>query len=111
MIRIALIVSSLVVAPLTALAGEELTAREIMERVDARPDGEFVTQDMEMTLIDKRGGKRVRKLRSWGRDVGEDEQSILFFLSPADVEDTGFLTYDYDDPEKPTTTSGSTCPR
>jgi hypothetical protein len=55
---------------------------------------------MEMILIDKRGGQRTRHLLSFGRDVGEDEQSILFFLSPADVEDTGFLTYDYDDPER-----------
>jgi hypothetical protein len=54
---------------------------------------------MEMVLIDKNGNQRVRKLRSFGRDVGEDEQSIMFFLTPADVEDTGFLSYDYDDPE------------
>jgi len=82
-----------------ALAAEP-TAREIMEAVDARDDGDHSTQIMEMILIDKRGGQRVRQLRSYGRDVGEDEQSILFFLSPADVEDTGFLTYDYDDPER-----------
>ena len=75
-----------------ALAEGELTARQIMERVDARDDGDHSTQDLEMVLIDKRGGERVRKLRSYGRDVGEDEQSILFFLSPADVERTGFLT-------------------
>jgi hypothetical protein len=82
-----------------AAAAEELTAREIMDRVDARDDGDNVTQDMEMVLIDKNGNQRVRKLRSFGRDVGEDEQSIMFFLTPADVEDTGFLSYDYDDPE------------
>ena len=80
--------------------GEELTARQIMERVDARDDGDYSTQEMEMILIDKRGNQRVRKLRSFGRDVGEDEQSIMFFMSPADVKDTGFLTYDYDDPER-----------
>jgi hypothetical protein len=80
-------------------AAEQLTARQIMERVDARDDGDNVTQDLEMVLIDKNGNQRVRKLRSFGRDVGEDEQSIMFFLTPADVEDTGFLSYDYDDPE------------
>ncbi|MAE95845.1 MAG: outer membrane lipoprotein-sorting protein [Deltaproteobacteria bacterium] len=78
----------------------EPTARQIMEAVDARDDGDNATQKMEMILIDKRGGQRTRHLLSFGRDVGEDEQSILFFLSPADVEDTGFLTYDYDDPER-----------
>jgi hypothetical protein len=83
-----------------ALAEGELTARQIMERVDARDDGDKSTQDLEMVLIDKRGAERVRKLRAYGRDVGRDEQSILFFESPADVERTGFLTYDYRDPAK-----------
>jgi hypothetical protein len=78
----------------------ELSAREIMELVDARDTGDNSTQSMEMILIDKNGNRRVRKIRSLGRDVGEDKQSIMFFLTPADVKDTGFLTYDYDDDEK-----------
>ena len=81
-------------------AAEELTAREIMERVDARDDGDYSTQDLKMVLIDKRGNQRIRELRAFGRDEGEDEYSIMFFLSPADVEDTGFLTYDYKDEAK-----------
>jgi hypothetical protein len=88
----------------TGLAGrahpEELGARTIMERVDARDDGDNSTQEMEMILIDKRGDQRVRTLRAFGRDEGRDEYSILFFLSPADVKDTGFLTYDYRDPTR-----------
>lgn len=91
-------------AAIAAMAAAEPAAkpdgRAIMERVDARDDGDHVSQDLEMVLIDKAGNQRVRVLRSYGRDVGDDEQSILFFLSPADVEDTGFLTYDYDDPER-----------
>jgi len=83
-----------------AAAAEEPTARQIMERVDARDDGDNSSMDLEMVLIDKRGNQRVRKLRAYGRDVGEDEHSIMFFLSPADVEDTGFLTWDYEDPER-----------
>jgi hypothetical protein len=87
-------------APSVTLAAEPLTGRQIMERVDERDDGDNVTQDIEMILIDKRGNRRVRKIRSFGRDQGEDTHSILFFLSPADVKDTGFLTYDYDEDEK-----------
>jgi len=92
-----LLAALLIVSPGSA---EELTAREIMERVDARDDGDYSTQDLKMVLIDKRGNQRVRELRSFGRDEGEDEYSIMFFLSPADVEDTGFLTYDYKDEAK-----------
>jgi hypothetical protein len=86
--------------PPVTLAAEQLTGRQIMERVDERDDGDNVTQDIEMILIDKRGNQRVRKIRAFGRDQGEDTHSIMFFLSPADVKDTGFLTYDYDEDEK-----------
>jgi hypothetical protein len=68
--------------------------------VDARDDGDRQVQDLEMILIDKNGSQRKRKIRSFRMDQGEDEQSIMFFLEPADVKDTGFLTYDYDDIEK-----------
>jgi len=97
MIRLCLVVICLL-AP--ALAAAEPTGREIMERVDARDDGDRAVQDLEMILIDKRGHERVREIRAFSRDLGEDTQTILFFLSPADVKDTGFLTYDYDQPEK-----------
>ncbi len=76
------------------------TGREIMELVDARDDGDNMAQEMEMILIDKRGERRERTIHMMSRDVGEDTESIMFFLSPATVKDTGFLTYDYDAPDK-----------
>ena len=79
---------------------DEPKAREIMVQVDERDDGDMMTQTMEMILIDKNGKERVRQLSSYGRDVGKDEQRIVFFISPADVKDTGFLTYDYDDGDR-----------
>ena len=91
---IALVALALLVA--APIAAEELSAREVMQRVDDRDDGDRSVRKLEMILIDKNGGERVRRLQSWSRDEGEDVQSIMFFLSPADIEDTGFLTYDYD---------------
>ncbi len=85
--------------PLDAPA-EELSAREIMQRVQDRDDGDNGKQDMEMILIDKNGAQRVRHIRSFGKDRGEDELQLMFFISPADVKNTGFLTYDYDAGEK-----------
>jgi hypothetical protein len=77
-----------------------LGARQIMELVDARDDGDRATQDMQMVLIDKNGNQRVREIRALRRDEGEDTHTLMFFLSPADVKDTGFLTYDYDAAER-----------
>ncbi len=82
------------------VAAAEPTGREIMGRGDARDDGDNPTPDKQMILIDKRGNERVRTIRSFRRDHGEDTHSIMFFLSPADVKDTGFLTYDYDEGER-----------
>jgi hypothetical protein len=85
--------------PLTASA-DDPEARKIMELVDARDDGDNQTADMEMILIDKKGKERVRKIASFGKDKGEDNMRLMFFLHPADVKDTAFLTYDYDDPKR-----------
>jgi len=76
------------------------SGREIMEWVDTRDDGDQAVQDLKMVLIDKNGSKRNRTIRSYRMDVGEDTRSIMFFLDPPDVKDTGFLTYDYDEYEK-----------
>ena len=84
----------------SAQAADDPKARDIMTRVDERDDGDNQTSNLEMILIDKRGKKRIRELRSFNKDIGEDTHSMLFFLSPPDVEDTGFLTYDYDAAER-----------
>jgi len=72
-----------------------MTARQIMEKVDARDDGDRISLDSEMILIDKQGRKRIRKIKVFMKDKGDDTLKMQFFISPADVRDTGFLTYDY----------------
>jgi hypothetical protein len=87
----------------SAVHAADLTAREIMQKVKDRDDGNNSISDMEMILIDSKDQQRVRSMRSFRRDSPankEDGQSIMFFLAPADVKDTGFLTFDYDDASK-----------
>ncbi len=79
---------------------DDAKARSIMEKADALDDGDNSTANMTMILIDKNGKERIRKIRSFGKDKGEDSYRLMFFISPADVKDTGFLTFDYDDPKK-----------
>ena len=93
---------------LFAPAASALNAREIMQRVDARDDGDNGTATMEMILLDKKGNERRRTLRTFSKDQDDDRYRLMFFMEPADVRGTGFLTYDYDDPLW-TTTSGCTC--
>ena len=94
---IAILMAMLVLACNTAQAE---TGREIMEQVDAQPSPELMAADMAMTLIDRNGNQRVRRLRSLSRTFDDSERSLLFFLEPSDVRGTGFLVHDYDDPQR-----------
>ncbi len=73
----------------------ESDARAIMEQVDGRDDGDNQTADLDMVLIDQKGNERSRTIKMFSKDKGKDTLRMQFFLSPADVKDTGFLTYDY----------------
>jgi len=92
----------LLMLPFTAFYAfaDDPGARAIMEKVDARDDGDNQVSDMEMILIDKKGKERIRKIHAFSKDKGEDTLKLMFFQHPADVKDTAFLTFDYDDPEK-----------
>jgi len=87
----------LMLLPLSAVA---ITADEIAKQVDERDDGDKSVSTMEMILLDKHGNKRIRKMKKYTMDKEADNQSIIFFLTPADVRNTAFLTYDYDDSSK-----------
>jgi len=90
---LALLALAIIAAPAARADGHK--AREIMQKVNDRDDGDNRTSDMEMILIDRRKNRRVRKIRSFSKDRGKDTLTIMFFLSPADVKNTGFLTFDY----------------
>ena len=71
--------------------------RVIMQQVHDRDDGDNLSCIMEMILIDRDGGKRVRRLSQFAKDKEADTLGLLYFLYPADVAGTGFLSWDYDD--------------
>ena len=98
-LAVVLLAAALVFGPVPARA-DDAKAREIMLKVDAREDGDNSTADMQMILIDKSNRERVRTIKSFSKDKGQDTWRLMFFLEPADVKDTAFLTYDYDDPNK-----------
>ena len=78
-------------------AAEDLTALEIMKKVKNVEDGKTSISEMKMILIDRRGNQRVRKMKGYRKDFGKDSKTINFFLSPADVRNTAFLSFDWDD--------------
>ncbi len=85
---------------LVSQAGGAPDARWIMEQVDARDDGDNQVADTQMILIDQNDYERIRTIKMFSKDKGKDTQRLQFFLAPADVKGTGFLTYDYYGGEK-----------
>ena len=83
-----------------ATVGGLPTGRQVMDWVDQRDDGDNGISDLKMTLIDKRGKERVRMMRNMTKDRGKDTLALIFFVSPADVKNTGFLNFDYDDADR-----------
>ena len=77
-----------------------MTATEIMQRVDERDTGKTQISTATMTLIDKKDRKRVRKLKLFSKEFPDVDKTISFFISPTDVKDTSFLSYDWNDESK-----------
>ena len=78
------------------ITGQSLSGKQIIEKVYNRPAGDDQTSDLTMTLINKSGDQRVRKIKQFTKDLGDVEKSIMFFLSPADVKNTSFMSWTYD---------------
>ncbi len=95
-----MILKTLLIASLTLSSLMAITGQEIAQKVHDRDDGDNSTSKMKMILIDKNGKKRVRDLKTFTKDKGDDKLKLMFFLTPADVKNTAFLTYDYEDSAK-----------
>src|SRR5438034_630465 len=74
------------------------TARQILDRRKALDDTtrhwDDRHQKMKLTIVDRRGGERVREIELFDRrEPGDEQKTLLFFLAPAEVKGTGFLAF------------------
>lgn len=74
---------------------EELTATEIMLKVDQRDTGKSSATEAQFILIDKKGRQRVRRTKGFMKKYGDDQKDISIFYFPPDIEGTGFLNYSW----------------
>ncbi len=81
-------------------AQSNFTAQQVVEEMDNRDDGQTRTSDITMVLINKNKQQRIRKIKNITKDYGEDTKGIIFFLSPADVKNTAYMSFDWDDNNK-----------
>ena len=102
--RSALIAAAVLSVTLSTLGGgtfadasESPSGDEIVAKVNARDDGDHVTRKVTMEMIDRRGKTRERETFGYRKYFGEDKKTVIFYLSPSNIKDTGFLTFDYAD--------------
>ncbi len=92
------IFSSLFLAASLSFAGP--SAPGVMEKVDDRETGETMTSDTLMVLISKGNQKRRRNIKTIRKEYRKDTKGIIFFVSPADVRNTAYMSFDWDDAAK-----------
>ncbi len=81
-------------------AQKKLTGLDIMKKVYNRKSPKDMEATLTMTLINSNGSKRVRTIKQFIKDFGKVEKKIMFFIAPADVRNTSFMNWSYDDPKK-----------
>ncbi len=79
---------------------EDMSAYDVMRKVDARYDGDSSIGEFTMVLIDRRDRQRTRNLRIYTKDFGADSKALTLFESPADIRGTAYLNFDWDDTGK-----------
>ena len=89
----------LLVSSLPAVAQEALTGDAIIEKINAREDGEHVKRRFVVELTDRNGRTRTEETIAQRRYFGDEKRTIIFYTDPNNVRGTGFLTFDYADPE------------
>jgi len=87
------------IAILILLAGfgaqAQLTGIQIIDKTYNRPSGEDQISLLKMTLTNKQGKQRVREIKQFSKNMADAEKNIMYFLSPADVRNTSFMSWTY----------------
>ena len=70
---------------------QELTAEEIVARVDLTMSSNSKIMTQEMTLVSPSGARRTREIKLQNKRTADQDLMLVRFLSPADVRGTGLL--------------------
>lgn len=69
----------------------------VAQQINAVEEGVQRTATISMKLTDRRGKERERETRVYRKYYGEEKRTVMFYLSPRNLKNTAFLTYDYPD--------------
>jgi predicted RND superfamily exporter protein len=97
---VALVISGYLLTTKTATAATLPAGRWLAEQINAVEEGVQRSSKLSMKMIDRRGKERQRETLTFRKYYGQEKRTVLFYQSPKNVKDTGFLTYDYPDSDK-----------
>jgi len=73
---------------------------QIAKNINARDEGVAVSRTLLMEMTDRHGKQRTRKTKAFRKYFGAEKRTVIFYLEPKNVRDTGFLTWDYPEADK-----------
>jgi len=81
--------------------GQQTTdAYNLMKKVCERSAFNDMSGEITLRLVNKRGDKKVRKIKIWSKKNAKSETRMLMrFIHPPDVKGTGFLLIEHSDGE------------
>lgn len=80
--------------------GFSQNAYEIMKKNQDLYKGDTAIYQMKMTLTSKNGKPRIREIAYYFKDYGSTDKTVMFFLTPKDIEGVGYLMWGYDEEGK-----------
>jgi len=94
---IAGMIMSLSCLQVTDLNAQQANAREIINKVIGKDKANSSVTEKVMILIDKKKQQRIRHIKTFSKKYGKTVKSLSFFLTPADVKNTAYLSFDWRD--------------
>ncbi len=102
-------IMTVLVAALICIQGISLAndpeARAIMKKLEEQSSSNWnswcnMASNIEMEVTGRDGKKMTRQIRYFTKCKEEKRLTLAFFLYPPDVKNIGFLSHDYNDPQK-----------
>jgi outer membrane lipoprotein-sorting protein len=79
---------------------DEMSGEQVISNVYNRPSSNDLQANLTMELKNSQGNTRVREIKQFVKAIPEGEKKIMYFVAPADVKNTSFMNWSYDDASK-----------
>ncbi|GAB5450566.1 MAG: outer membrane lipoprotein-sorting protein [Halioglobus sp.] len=76
-----------------------MTAADVVAAVNSVDQGSQVRRNIRITMTDRNGKRREQSSVSYRKQYPDSRRTVMFFEQPANIRGTGFLIWDYSEPQ------------